>query len=251
MEQVTALGLETAAFAVLNVFQPGEAIPNDQAQLALGFLNRMVGGWALRSFTIPAVARLVFPLIANKGGPSNPYSVGLGGDLNIQRPVSQSSFTGAGLLLATPTPNVEIPRALATDDGYRSIQIKELTSTLFTTIYYNPTFSVQFGTLQLWPVPDNALHSLVLYLQQALSTFATLQTVYNVPDGYGDALTYNLARRLAKPWGATVDDDLAQSALLSLNLVQRANVKLTDLANDIQIGGDRRHDYNIQTGAGG
>lgn len=248
MGATNALAIETAAFQVLNVFQQGQAVPNADAQSALGFLNRMLGSWSQQSLTIPAIVREVFPLVANKGGPSNPYTIGIGGNLNTARPPNQNSIKGVGQLLNASTPPVEVLYTVLTDTQYDAIQIKELPNTLFTGLYYNPTFTGGFGSINLWPVPNTAINSLVLYSEKALAQFANLTTVYNVPDGYEDAMVYNLARRLAKPWGGTVDSDLVSMAANSLAVIKRSNVKLYDVTTDFAILGDARFGYNINTG---
>lgn len=245
----SALAIETEVFSILNVYQVGEPVSNADAQGLLRFLNRMLGAWALQNLTIPAIARDIFPIVAGKGGPSNPYTIGTGGDLNIARPPTQSNITGAGLLLNASVPlPVEIPRTVLTDDAWQAIQIKDLTSTLFTSIYYNAVYANSLGTINLWPIPDNTLNSLVLYTQKALVQFADLTTQYVLPDGMEEAIIYNLARRAAKPWGATVDSDLAQMATNSLSQIKRSNVKMADMPNDFAGISQRPFGYDIQTG---
>lgn len=248
MSSISALSLITDAYLTLNVFQPGESIPNVQAQESLRHLNRFVGYLAQRGLMTPAIAREIYPNVTGKGGPSNPYTVGLGGDINTAKPPNQTSVTGAGLLLPGPSPQTEIPRAVMTDDGYQAIRQKELPNGLFTAIYYNPTYTTGFGTLNLWPVPDNNLNSLVLYLKKALTTFADLNTVYNIPDAYEDMLLNNLVKRMAKPNGVVIDDDMRIAAANSLNLIAYSNMKITDMPNDYAQMDDRRWGYNIQTG---
>lgn len=249
MPATSALAIETAAFEVLNVFQQGNPIPPADAQSALGFLNRMVGNWAQQALTIPAVVRDVFPLVAGKGGPSNPYTIGIGGDLNTAKPPNQSSITGVGQLLNQSITSItEIPCAYYTDDGYQAIQIKELPNGLFTGLYYNPVFTAGFGSINLWPVPNIGINSLVLYSQKALTRFTSLTALYIVPDGYEEALVYNLARRIAKPWGGTLDSDLVQMATNSLATIKRSNVKMADMPNDYAQMSDLRYGYNVNVG---
>ncbi len=239
------------AFNVLNVFLPGESVPAAQSARALTFLNNMMGQWAQQALTIPSIAREVFSLTADKGGPSNPYTIGTGANLSTVRPANQSSIVGAGLNLNSSSPVVEIPRDVITDAAYQAIQIKELSNSLFTVVYYNPTFATTgFGTINLWPVPNIATNSLVLYIEKALVSFADLTTAYEVPPGYDEALVYNLARRLAKPWGATVDPDLVTMAIESKRIIGRGNLKLIDLSNDFAWT-NRRNLYNINTNQGG
>ena len=247
---VTGLSIVTAIFETLQVFQPGESIPAADAESVRQIVNRMLGLWAQRSLLIPSIAREVFPLVSGKGGPSNPYTIGTGANLSTARPPNQASVVGAGLLLNATTPAVEIARTVATDDMYQRIAVKELANSLFTYVYYNPTFATGgFGTIQLWPVPNAAVNSLVLYLQKPLVAFADLTTSYELQDGYDDAIVTNGARKAAKPFGVPVDADLVNDANLSLRVLTRVNLHMSDLSNDF--ARDQRGDYNILTGDGG
>lgn len=240
----TGLTVIRAAFELLNVFQPGESIPSPDAQAALGWLNRMLSGWAQQKATIPSIAQQVVPLVSGKAT----YTIGVGGDIAIVKPANQASIVSVGLLLGASVPPVEIPRSYLTDAGWQAIAIKSLTNSLFTSVYYNPTFTTTgLGTVSLWPVPLDATNSLVLYVSQALTQFTTLTALYQVPDGYEDALVYNLARRIYKPWGATLDQDIIDMAGSTLRLIKRSNVHLDDLPNDVSVP-QPSHGYNIETG---
>ncbi len=247
MSTVTALQILTPAFQNLGVFQQGQSVPSAMADDAFKRLNRMLGGWALQSLTIPTETRDVFTLTAGKGGPSNAYSIGVGGDFNTDKPPSSSSITGVGLVLGGVLPAVEIPRVLYTNDAYRSIAIKELPNALFTGLYYNPTYATAFGTINLWPVPTTPLHQLVLYHQSPLTSFVDLTTPYSLPLGYEEALVYNLERRLAGPYGRALPADDLQLAASGMRLLKRANVALTDMPNDFA-GGGRGALYDINVG---
>ncbi len=251
MNTVVALDLITSAFENLNVWQPGASIPAVDSQGALNRLNRMLGQWALQSFTIPNVTRDVFTLTAGKGGPSNPYSIGPGGDLNTDKPPSSAHITGVGLILGGVSPSVEIARALYTDDGYNAIPIKELPNALFTGLYYNATYTTGFGQVLLWPVPNTNLNSLVLYHESPLVSFADLSaTSYTLPIGYDEALIYNLERRLAGPYGRAMPADDLLMANAGLRLIKRNNVGMSDMPNDFARS-RRAGWFNIQTGQAG
>jgi hypothetical protein len=244
----TAYTVITAAFELLNVFQPGESVPGPDAISALGWLNRMLNGWAQQTSTIPAIGRTVVPLVSGKGGVSNPYTIGIGGDINIAKPASPANISAVALQLGASMPPVEIPRGIMTDDGWQATQIKGLTNSLFTDLYYTATSPL--GTINLWPIPLDATNSLVLYIAQALTQFVNLTAQYQIPDGYEDALVYNLAKRIAKPWGAAADPELAQQAYASLCLIKRSNLRLSDLPNDLVFQRPRQG-YDITTGSGG
>lgn len=147
---------------------------------------------------------------------------------------------------------VEIPRSILTDSAYQAIQLKNLTNSQFTNVYYNPTFP--FGEIFLWPCPDTASNQLVLYLQNVFEGFADLTTEYAWPSnpGYAEALQYQLALRLAIPNGRQVSDELRRLAAETLGLIKRANNTIFDLPSDAALlTGDRRGGYNVNTGTGG
>ena len=257
MPTVTATQVMTDAFRMLNVYMPGDTIATNDSTDALRFLNLMVGQWAQTGLTIPVVSRSVFTLLANKGSSTNPYTIGTSGDLNTPRPPNQGSIVCAGLLLNASSPPVEIPRGVMTNDGWANTRIKDLTSTLFTNVYYRPDFAGNpiLGSLFLWPVPTDLTNRLILYIRAPLGTFADLTTVYSIPDGYDEALYAQLMLRLAIPFGRTLSDDQKELARESFATLKRSNVQVSDLANDFAVighrGGRSSHGYNIQTGDGG
>ena len=251
MPSVTARQVISDAFGDLNVYQQGDTVGTADETDALRRLNLMIGQWAQQNLTIPAVEEKVFPLQAGKGGRTNPYTIGTGGDLNTPRPPNQNSLVGAALFLNASSPPVKLPRSVMTNNAFATNRIPDLTSALFTSVYYRPDFAGDLGSIFLWPVPTDLTNSLVLYIEAALSTFAEATTGFSVPPGYDDALHFNLATKLAIPYGRTITQDLKDAARDTLAVIKRSNLKLADLANDFAgIGGAARAGlYDIQTGA--
>ena len=214
----------------------------------------MVNGWGASPLTKPQRARTTFSVVANKGGPTNPYTVGIGSspapDLALAPP---QTLIGAGLELLSSSPIVELPRALLTDDAYEAIQIKGLTNPLFTNVYYNLTYTTKgYASLFLWPVPDGSQSTnLVLYYQPSVAEFADLATQYYFPPSYADAFAYNLAVRLADPMFRTCPPGVAQRAVQALAALKRANANnlLNDMPQDPAVTPTQKTTYNIQTGS--
>jgi hypothetical protein len=240
-----ALDIITDAMQEIGAIGAGETPNPNDAALGLSRLNLMLGGWQLQPQTIPVVRREVFSVVANQAT----YTIGPGADLDTTRP---SMLTGAGLLLNNSNPPVELSRGLLTDDGYQSIPIKTLTNTLFTNVYYNPTYATDgWGTIFLWPTPTVDTNDLVLYRPEQLSEFADLATQYILPPGCQEAMFYNLAVRLCGPFGRPVDPELSTMARKSMATFKRGNTKMADLYNDTAALGWSRWGYNINTDQGG
>lgn len=248
----TARALIADAFSILNVFQPGQLIPAAQSSFAFRWLNDMIGQWALQQGTIPAVTREIWPLTAGRGGPSDLYTYGPGGDFNTTKAPTQSSFLGATLQLggSTPQNTVYIPRALLTDDAWIAIQLPEMQNSQFTEVWYNPTYTSGLGQIGLWPVPNTSENALVLWRQVQLAKFADLDTDVTLPEGYDQAIKYELAFLLATPFGRSFPAEADVIRKLAKTNIKYGNFKLTDLPVDPMFTRDHRAGYNINTGTG-
>lgn len=238
----TAQKIILAAMNMLGIRQSGETMAGADMQDALDLLNGMIDGWGLQPGTILNQQREVFPLVAGQGGPANPYTMGPGGDFNTVRPVY---VTGAGLLLGT-SPTIEIPLSFLTDDAYEAIRIKDLGSPYPTSLYFNATQPL--ASIYLYPVPTSALNDLVLYSLDASLGFANLTTQYTFAPGYVEAMEYNLARRLAAPYGQPFTPELDQLARKSLAWVKTANTRMVDLSLDGALTIGSQKPWNILTG---
>lgn len=88
----TASDILTLAHLDCGIIAEGETLPAAMAQQGLTRLNNLVSGWRTQYGTVLSVDRTLFPLVANK----QTYTIGLGGDFNVPRPMK---IQGAGLLL--------------------------------------------------------------------------------------------------------------------------------------------------------
>jgi hypothetical protein len=76
--------LINGALTLAGVLAQGETATAPDAQESLRRLNQMVSSWRTQFGTIPAVVRTVFPLVANQ----QTYTIGLGGEFNVPRPLT-------------------------------------------------------------------------------------------------------------------------------------------------------------------
>lgn len=240
--QLSGQTVVTDALTLIGVYGVGQTLSASDANVSLRRLNAMISGLGIQSLAKLVVAREVFDIVAN----TSTYTIGPGADFNTARPVD---IQNAALLLNTSSPAVEIPISIFTDQAYQALPIKTLTNTLFTGLYYQPTFrTTGWGTIILWPVPTTADNDLVLYTQQSMVEFADLTTQYYWPEGAEEMLGYNLALRLAPIYARPVADDVRRLASQSMATFKRANVRQADLRNDAAlIGSHGRYGYDIQT----
>lgn len=251
MPAITGSALVADSFALLNVFLPGESIPNDDGQFARRFLNDLLSSLSQRAAFSPFISRERFDLVADQGGPDDPYTIGSGGDFDTERPENQRSIVSANLILTATSPEVRVPLGIYTDDAYDANQLPDQSNTQPTGLYYNPTYASDLGSIFLWPVPDTSENDLELFLQKAVAQFADLSTTYYVPDGWPQFLKYALADLLQVPYGKALSPAARRLLVESKGVVMRSNARLTDLANDATWATSRHTLYNIQTGTGG
>lgn len=238
---LTARQLVTDSMLLIGAIASGETPSAAELSDGLRRCNELIDTWSLQALNSLVNERHVFPVTAGTAeyfvGPTSTsgasWIVGARPDL----------LTNASLLLNTSTPAVEIARPLLTDDQYAAISIKDLTNTLFTSVYYNPTSPD--GTVILWPVPSVSTNDVVLYYDSILAQFADLTTQYRLPAGYAKALRYNLAVELAPEFGRQIDPVVMMTASASLRQVKAANVKMTDLDLDPALDGRNTPRYNV------
>ena len=252
MPSITGTSVASGAFALLNVYLPGEAMTGSDGEFALEFLNDWLSEQSQKALMCPAISRNRFDLTANKGGLDNPYTIGDGADFDVTKPANQNSITAANLILTASSPTVRVPLGIFTDQAYDALAVPDLASTQPTGLYYQPftaSASNAYGYVYLWPEPDNATNDLELFIQLALLQFADLSTTYYVPDGVPRMLKYNLADILQVPYGKVLSQRAMLTAGNTLGTFKRANTKLSDLPNDAAMFTQGRGRlYNIQTG---
>jgi len=225
----TARAIIQDAYIIDGIVNAGASLDAFQATQGLSCLNQILGQWSLMPLTIPVTTREVFPLTAGRGGPSDPYTIGPGGDFDTARPTFISNI---GLLFTDTTEPYEIPRAIYTNDAYAAIVQKELTSAYFAGLYYSATSTLGQGQINLWPVPSDDSTSLVLYRPMQLREFASLDDQYMFPPGALPALTYELAKWLAMRFAGSWSPQLEQMANQFLAVYQRGNTVMVDLGMD-------------------
>lgn len=239
---MTGNDLISGAFKLLGLLAPGETASGNDAQDALSRANEMIDAWQLERLIIYTVVRTTKTLTS--GTPS--YTIGSGGDINIDRPIWIDRATLVyDASASTPT---ETPLELFTDQRWQEVRQKTLQSGLPHGVFYDHGFTAGLGRIYPWPIPNTSTTQLVLYAPgTAVAQFADLTTNYTFPPGYPRMLRYNLAVELAPEWGRSIDPVVASIAQSSMAAVKRANHRPAELKCDPAVLG-RSGWFDIRTG---
>jgi len=229
----------TPALQDLGVISSGETPDSEDSALGLARLNRMIDTWAAERLTIYHTTRTTWTITASDGS----YTLGATGDIAIVRPVFIDSV---GYIDTSADPDIELPLHPLTVEDYARISQKAQTGTYPTSWYYNPTFAN--GAIELWPVPTSTTLSGVIYAPTALTSYAALTTTFTLPPGYEEALSTNLAVRLAPAFGRSVPKELHDQAARGVELIKRGNSRMRDLLVDAAMIFHGSGAYSIDTG---
>lgn len=243
---MTALDLIRSSLVLTGALAQGEDPTNADAQDALRRLNLLVSAWKTQRLTMTGVEENVYPLVGSQAE----YTIGPGGDFDQFRP---TYLEYCGLILANTNPATEIKQAIITVKDWSYQAVKSQTSTQPTQVYYNQTFTqtgadAGLSTLIFWPVPT-LVNSVRLYCPRPIDSFATLSTVYSLPDGAEEALEYNLAVRLIQSgFGLRSNlQDIIPMAKESLGVYKRSNVQPVTASIDPALW-PNRPGFNWRTG---
>lgn len=197
--------------------------PPDDVQTGLLRLNDLIDSWKIEGLTINSFSRMLWHLTT-----AATYSVGAGGDINIDRP-SNGSLLSFAIMDSSVTPPIEIPRGNYTEDAYQSIAVKTLTSTYPLGFYYNPT--VPLGAIVPYPIPTGSSLQGVMYAPNPRGELA-LTDVLALPQGYRRFYRDTLAVELGPDFSTSPSQELVQSAIDAKASVKRSNLRMSELVSE-------------------
>jgi hypothetical protein len=202
-----------SALRMIGQLAPGRGPSVSEANEALFVLNRMLEAWSVERLVVHQVARDTYTLT-----PGLPvHTIGAGGTFDAARPVR---IENAGVLLAGST--VEVPIQVIRDPGKWAAVSDKASSGTPAVLY--PEGSFPLMRLNLAPVPASA-QTLALYVWRKLSSIATTADELSFPEGYSEAITYNLAVKLAMEWARTPQRPVATPLVIDEAVRTKAAIK--------------------------
>ena len=175
----------------------------------------MLDRWNLTNLLVYAETISIFPFIAGQ----QTYTLGTGGTFNTPRP---SRVERASIQFNTSAIPVEIPLDIVDVQGWQEITVKSTTSTFPLVLYNDNNFP--FMNLNFWPVPQGPAN-VILYNWQTMPLLTSLTELIELPQGYSDALIYNLAVRACQMFDRQPSAQLLEEASQAKSDINDINSK--------------------------
>ena len=221
---------------LIGVLASGESLDTTETADALADLNSMLDSWMNDKLMTYSLQNITVQLVAN----TSSYTIGASGaTVTSTAPVSiESAFVRKS--------NLDYPITLIDQNQYNSIVAKASTSDIPEYLYFNGTSPN--ATITLYPVPTQ-VNNLYLTVQTPYAPFAAATDTFSMPNGYEDAVVYNLAiRRWAEYPAIQLNQVVMKLATDSLAAIKRVNNR--PMVQTTQLGSMfNRRGSNIISGA--
>lgn len=226
----------------LGIGVAGEPIQPEDIQYGMLKINDFIDTMKTYRLLIHELLRQEKSVAANAVS----YTVGVGGDIDIQRPeqILKAGFVNTSV---NPTEPLETEIKMLSDEEWAGITLKSLTSTISWGAWYQR--SMPLARLYLYPRISVA-NKVALYVPTAIEEFVEdengLAVVVILPPGYRRMIVTNLALEEADAFSITPSPNLVRRAAIALDFVTRSNA--TSMTLRLPAGLTRRgRGYNILT----
>lgn len=211
--------IDIASDAITSIGQlgTGQSISPEEAEQALRAANRMIGMWNRQRLMLPLVTQRPYTLSATV----QDYTVGPTG--SIGGVATRPTFVESGQV--TPPGSSQSDSVSMLDKSqWDAIADKgAMCSALGTPSSMYVEYSYPNIGLHFWPVPSNAA-GLTIGTWEPLLVIATIYDDINLPDGYEEALMYNLALELC-PFYDMPTTGVEAQAVNGLNQIKALNAQ--------------------------
>jgi hypothetical protein len=197
--QKTALDLITGAMRKTGQYAPGEAITAADLNDALDVLNALFDSMSNDDLATFNTNENIVTLTPGQIS----YTVGDGGDIDIQRPLKIHS---AYSRITTSSSTVDFWCEIKDEVSYAQIGLKNQPGPWPKWLFYNTSFPL--GRIYFWPVPTEGVE--FHFWTDMLLQSVTLTTQLNLPQGYYNYLQFALAEALCVDYGMPVPPDIVR-----------------------------------------
>lgn len=208
---------------------------------ALWRINMTIGQWNRRRW-------LVYHLVesVHRCDGSLSYTVGPGQDFDIPRPDRIEAAFIRQLVPNNPSPVDWSLRPIQSYEEYSQITLKNLSAAPSEAFFYDSGYPV--GQVYPWPLANNQ-YELHILVKVALSQFANMEDVVNLPPEYEQAIYSQIKVQARSAYGLPADPEMIGEAKATLATIRKANFQLgrMTLPDSLQQG----RAYNVYSDQGG
>ena len=231
-----------AALRICGAIAKGEQPTADESNDALQSLNLMLDHWSARRLIVRATIQYSHALVANQAS----YAIGAAATWNTAKPITVTSA------FIRDSNNVDEPVDVISREEYDSYGDKAITASRPVAICYDPGAAQQVnqqGTILVYPMPDaSTTYTLFMQMQNSLNDFTTLTDTVTFEAKYGEAMKYELAKRLWREYHEShepIPGDILNFAERAMCVLEKTNHVLPRAAMEIP---PRKSVFNIYTG---
>jgi hypothetical protein len=175
----TARDLITSALRKIQVLGNGSTLDPTEADQALETLNSLLSSFSAEGAITFEETLESFTLTNNKAS----YTIGAGEDFSTTAPLYiTAAYVRQG--------DTDYPVTSFDEQEYSRISQKDISGSVPRIYYYDTNFPV--ATIYFYPVPSSS-DTFFMHSRKALTSFTTLDTVFNMPEQYKAMLIHNLA----------------------------------------------------------
>jgi hypothetical protein len=190
----TARDICTLALKEAGVLGVGQTALAEDINDSYTLLRRMMAGWQRKRWMIPNLTDISLQLTG-----AQTYTIGPGGDFDY--PVRPSEIKAGYIIQNTIGPypvSMPLKPIFAFEDWAYQIAVKTLPSLPYLFFYENNRDANNRGTIHIWPIGDSQYTAhLIIPAEIAFPNTADgLNSEFNLPEEYEEAIHYNLALRL-------------------------------------------------------
>ena len=217
----------------IHVLGKGASLDPEEANDALNLLNDMLAVWSVRGDMVYTETKETFNLTSGVRS----YTIGPGADFDTTRPLyfKAINVTQGGI-------DYRLKQVDAS--YYASIPQKDIDSTPLV-FYYDAGYPN--GTIYLHPGPGGG-YTITLYSFKTLTSFTSLDTVYNMPEEYKAAIIYNGAVWIAPEYEKEASNSIKQIAHETKEAISAQNKRNEFFASILDVPGQRGAHGNIYGG---
>ena len=210
----------TKALKRINAYGQGDQMPAEDLMDGFDALTDMLDNWKTDRLAVLVVANPVVALTSGKSA----YTIGKGGDWDIDRPIW--NMARASILTNYSPPNpLELPMNIMTEDEWQRIPVKTVMSGLPTALYCDRNYDANgLATVHVYPVPNVPALTIKLSIPTTLDDFTSIDTPYDFAPGYLPALIWNLAVEMAPDFDIEPSPRVLAKAMQTLGDIRRVNI---------------------------